>query len=471
MTLSLRLDIGKARRLARLRPRRRVRRRSDAHLSGPVAGTRARRGRIVTLPPTLDATPSPAPVRSVVSVVAYSERPGLLRRSLALGARGGCAVVRRVDDSRARSMLGPTGPGVDARRGVSKRKRLRAAPAQWRCVGRLRPVRGDAVRAGDPLHLRPRARRDPVRDACALRDRNARLGRALEGAPLVCRHRSAGHEPVAHLHRGAGWRHPAPGGRGRRRASGRLSGGAADGSRQGARSGVDRGRLGPPRSRGRSSAGGRYRGPHGPGLRRRAGRAIGGGSGRDSGRGTGWTGDPAPGACAPLIERSPKGRIGRSLGQVLAYVRDPRAPRAIAMAAALGVVVAVVQFVVIRGIVFAVGAVPTEEKWIYVGTAMAFIVSIIPALPGAWGTADATYVFFFGLAGVGSGAALAVCLIFRLFWYLSGLVGALLRVVRWELREFDARPRVLLTARRAGRLRRAQERAVISGCDERDDGQ
>lgn len=135
-------------------------------------------------------------------------------------------------------------------------------------------------------------------------------------------------------------------------------------------------------------------------------------------------------APAPLIERLSKGHIGRSLGEVLAYVRDPRAPRAIATAAALGVVVAALQFVVIRGIVFALGAVPMEEKWIYVGTAMAFIVSIIPALPGAWGTADATYVFFFGLGGVGSGVALAVCLIFRLFWYLSGLVGALLRVAR-----------------------------------------
>jgi uncharacterized membrane protein YbhN (UPF0104 family) len=115
---------------------------------------------------------------------------------------------------------------------------------------------------------------------------------------------------------------------------------------------------------------------------------------------------------------------------VLAYVRDPRAPRAIATAAALSVVVAAVQFLVIRGIVFSLGGVPTEEKWIYVGTAMAFIVGIIPALPGAWGTADAAYVFFFGFGGIGSGVALATCLLFRLFWYLSGVVGALLRVAR-----------------------------------------
>ena len=77
---------------------------------------------------------------------------------------------------------------------------------------------------------------------------------------------------------------------------------------------------------------------------------------------------------------------------------------------------------------FALGDAPTNEKWIYVGTAMALIVSAIPALPGGWGTADAAYVFFFALAGVASGAALAVCLVFRLFWYLSGVAGAVLYV-------------------------------------------
>jgi uncharacterized membrane protein YbhN (UPF0104 family) len=130
------------------------------------------------------------------------------------------------------------------------------------------------------------------------------------------------------------------------------------------------------------------------------------------------------------IARLSKGRRGAFTGPVLAYLRDPRAPRAIATAAALSVVVAAVQFLVIRGLVFALGAVPLQEKWIYVGTAMAFIVGSLPALPGAWGTADAAYVFFFGLGGIGAGAALATCLIFRLFWYLSGVVGALLRIAR-----------------------------------------
>jgi len=65
---------------------------------------------------------------------------------------------------------------------------------------------------------------------------------------------------------------------------------------------------------------------------------------------------------------------------------------------------------------------------VYVGTAMAFIVSAVPALPGGWGTADAAYVFFFGLAGLAPGVALAVCLMFRFFWYLSAVAGAILHM-------------------------------------------
>jgi uncharacterized membrane protein YbhN (UPF0104 family) len=123
-------------------------------------------------------------------------------------------------------------------------------------------------------------------------------------------------------------------------------------------------------------------------------------------------------------------RFSSFLDPMLAYVRDARAPRAIAFAALLSLFVAAAQFGVIRGLVFALGAAPTEEKWVYVGAAMAFIVAVIPALPGAWGTADAAYVFFFGLAGIGPAVALAVCLLYRLFWYLSAVVGAILYVTR-----------------------------------------
>jgi glycosyltransferase 2 family protein len=124
----------------------------------------------------------------------------------------------------------------------------------------------------------------------------------------------------------------------------------------------------------------------------------------------------------------PTRRFDRWVGPVLAYVREPRAPRAIVVAGALSLVVAAVQFGVIRGLVFALGGAPTQEKWIYVGAAMALIVAAVPALPGGWGTADAAYVFFFGLAGLRPGLALAVCLLYRLFWYISGAVGAVLQL-------------------------------------------
>jgi uncharacterized protein (TIRG00374 family) len=132
------------------------------------------------------------------------------------------------------------------------------------------------------------------------------------------------------------------------------------------------------------------------------------------------------------------GRLASFVNPVLAYVRDPRAPRAIALAAGLSVFVAAVQFGVVRGLVLALGAAPVQEKWVYVGTAMAFIVAVVPALPGGWGTADATYVFFFGLAGIAPAVALAVCLIYRLFWYLTGVMGAMLHVTRPRGSPLDA---------------------------------
>jgi uncharacterized membrane protein YbhN (UPF0104 family) len=125
-----------------------------------------------------------------------------------------------------------------------------------------------------------------------------------------------------------------------------------------------------------------------------------------------------------------EGRLGRFVRPVLEYVRDPRAPGAIARAAAFSIIVACVQFIIIRGLVHALGGQPTAEKWVYVGSAMAFIVAAIPALPGGWGTADAAYVFFLGLAGLSAGEALGVCLLYRLFWYVSGVVGAILTVAR-----------------------------------------
>ena len=150
-----------------------------------------------------------------------------------------------------------------------------------------------------------------------------------------------------------------------------------------------------------------------------------------------------------------EGRLGRALAPVFAYVRDPRAPRAIAYSAMLSLVVAVVQFVIIRGLVYGLGATPAAEKWVYVGAAMAFIVSALPTLPGGWGTADATYIFFFGMGGLTAGTALGVCLLFRLFWYLLAMGGAVLYV--------NARSRTGAVARRAGRAATVGKRSARPG--------
>jgi len=125
-----------------------------------------------------------------------------------------------------------------------------------------------------------------------------------------------------------------------------------------------------------------------------------------------------------------EGRLARITAPMLEYVRDPRAPGAIVRAIALSFLVAATQFAVIRGLIFALGEEPTAEKWVYVGTAMVFIVAAVPALPGGWGTADAAWVFFLGLAGLPPGGALAVGLLFRLFWYVTGITGAVLYVAR-----------------------------------------
>ncbi len=124
------------------------------------------------------------------------------------------------------------------------------------------------------------------------------------------------------------------------------------------------------------------------------------------------------------------GRLGKMAQPVLTYVAHPRALRAIAFGLLVSLFVSAVQLAVVRGLVLAVGGAPTDERWVIVGTAMAFIVSAVPALPGGWGTSDAAFVFFLGLAGLPATVALASGLLYRLFWYLLGMIGAILYVVR-----------------------------------------
>jgi uncharacterized membrane protein YbhN (UPF0104 family) len=120
----------------------------------------------------------------------------------------------------------------------------------------------------------------------------------------------------------------------------------------------------------------------------------------------------------------------RVVAPVLGYVGGPGAPRALARAAAISVMVSAAQLAVVRGILHALGASPSAEGLVYVGTTMAFMVAVVPGLPGGWGTSDAAFVFFLARAGIAPSSALAVSLIYRLFWYGSGGVGALLFLLR-----------------------------------------
>lgn len=56
-----------------------------------------------------------------------------------------------------------------------------------------------------------------------------------------------------------------------------------------------------------------------------------------------------------------------------------------------------------------------QLSWLLAACPIAF------AVGGVWGTSDAAFVFFFGLA---------VCLLCRAFWYLPLVVGAALRLAR-----------------------------------------
>lgn len=130
----------------------------------------------------------------------------------------------------------------------------------------------------------------------------------------------------------------------------------------------------------------------------------------------------------PAIARSrfvnAPGLRARVVQPMLEYTSNPAGPRAIAEGLLLSLLVSGVQLLVVRGLVGALGVTPDHEAWVYVGTTFGMIVAAIPLAPGAWGTADAAYVVFLGHAGIAPSAAAAVCLLYRVFWYASGLIGA-----------------------------------------------
>lgn len=126
-----------------------------------------------------------------------------------------------------------------------------------------------------------------------------------------------------------------------------------------------------------------------------------------------------------------KGKLGlRLVGPMLDYSAAPGATRALARGLALSLVVSSAQFTVVRGILAALRVTPDGEAWVFVGAAFAMIVAALPTSPGAWGTAEAAYVFFLARAGVPAPAAAAVCLLYRLMWYTTGAIGAVSALAR-----------------------------------------
>jgi len=121
-----------------------------------------------------------------------------------------------------------------------------------------------------------------------------------------------------------------------------------------------------------------------------------------------------------------QGLVGRFAAPMLEYARAGSGPAALRRGFGLSLIVSLVQLTVVRGLLAALGVHPTNEGWVLIAATLGMMVGALPALPGAWGTADMAYVIFLAHAGVPASAAAAVCLLYRMFWYATGAVGALL---------------------------------------------
>lgn len=124
------------------------------------------------------------------------------------------------------------------------------------------------------------------------------------------------------------------------------------------------------------------------------------------------------------------GVLSRYLRPVLEYASAPGGGKVLFKGFLLSLVVSFMQLLIVRGFIAAMGVTPSSEAWVYVGTTFGMIAGAVPALPGAWGTADAAYVFFLARAGISAPAAAAACLLYRVFWYASAIIGALLALRR-----------------------------------------
>ncbi len=116
--------------------------------------------------------------------------------------------------------------------------------------------------------------------------------------------------------------------------------------------------------------------------------------------------------------------LDRVLGPVVTLLRAQGWWRALASALLASVTVSATQMLLLRGLVTAVGAEPTTESWIYVGSALALVVAALPGLPGGIGTVDATMVTLYGAGGVSPAVSVVVAMLYRATFYATGLVGA-----------------------------------------------
>lgn len=132
-------------------------------------------------------------------------------------------------------------------------------------------------------------------------------------------------------------------------------------------------------------------------------------------------------AARPIFSQ---GILSRAVKPMLEYASAEEGPGVLLRGMLMSLLVSLVQLLVVRGIVLALGGRPDQEAWVYVGTTIGMMVGALPLLPGAWGTADAAYVFFLGQAGIPASVALSTCLVYRVFWYATGVVGGALAIAR-----------------------------------------
>ena len=126
----------------------------------------------------------------------------------------------------------------------------------------------------------------------------------------------------------------------------------------------------------------------------------------------------------PILRWMNRGILRRVVGPLDEYARAPGGIGVLVRASLLGFVASGAQLLAVAMIVWVLGTPPVDAAWVWIGVVFGFIATTLPGLPGGWGTSDATYVYFFGKAGVPPSTALAVSLLVRFFGYALSAAGA-----------------------------------------------